>query len=98
MGKADSVTKVFLRDNEVFADAFNYLILEKGEMVNMCKAWDDHWKNGKQAGICEGEIRGLVFSVRNVMKKLNMSPENAVEFLDIPKEQQKDIVKLLQSA
>jgi len=32
MGQADSATKLFLKDNEVFADAFNYLIYD-GEPV-----------------------------------------------------------------
>ena len=180
MGKVDSVTKEFLRDNTVFADAFNYLIydgeqvlsfvenynihlitpeslettdlvkfksklrdvleyikcsnneelmnrlsederfvsmdyetaqllsvclgikleeeLEKGETVNMCKAWDDHWKSGKQAGICEGEIKGLVFSVHNLMESMNFSREKAMEVLKVPVEQRDAIIKLLQSA
>ena len=72
--------------------------LKKGEQVDMCKAWDDHYENGRQNGIREGKEEGLVFSVRNVMKKLNTSVESAMEFLDIPKEQQGDIVKHLQSA
>ncbi len=32
MGQVNSATKLFLKDNEVFADAFNYLIYD-GEPV-----------------------------------------------------------------
>ena len=66
--------------------------------MDMCKAWDDHYENGRQSGKEEGKTEGLLFSVRNVMKKLNMSVENAMEFLDIPKEQQSVIIKQVQRA
>lgn len=41
MGLADTVTKAYMKDNSVFADAFNYLIYG-GEAVvdlNNCKNW-----------------------------------------------------------
>ena len=35
MGQADSATKMFLRDNEVFADAFNYLIYDGKPVITL---------------------------------------------------------------
>ena len=67
--------------------------LEKGETVNMCKAWDDHWNSGKQ----EGKIEGLAFSVCNLMDSMQMSIERAMEVLQVPVEQQPDIIKQMQT-
>ncbi len=66
--------------------------LKEGETVNMCKAWDDHWESGRKIG--QKEERML--SVKKLMIKLNLNVENAMEILEIPKEQQADIVKLIQ--
>ena len=33
MGKADTITKQFMSDNQIFADAFNYFVYD-GEQVN----------------------------------------------------------------
>ena len=29
------------------------------EYIEVCKAWDDHWKSGERAGIVIGEERGI---------------------------------------
>ncbi len=34
MGKADTVTKAFMRKNEIFADAFNFLIYDGASVVS----------------------------------------------------------------
>lgn len=67
---------------------------KKGERVDMCKAWEDQYEYGKQ----HGEVKGLAISVRKLMQKQRMSAENAMDFLEIPEEQQEEIIKMLQSA
>ena len=35
------------------------------EVLDMCKAWDDHWKSGEKAGIMIGEERGIEVFVKD---------------------------------
>lgn len=48
---------------------------EKEEVINMCKAWDDHKESGRKEGRMEGRIEGAVLFAR----KLNMDDELIVK-------------------
>ena len=49
---------------------------EKGmEVVDMCKAWDDHKESGRQEGICT--------SIKNLMESTMVSAQQAMEMLQI---------------
>ena len=64
------------------------MVDEKEEVVNMCKAWDDHKERGRK----EGRIEGAVLFAR----KLNMDDEQIIksimEEFDITKEKAEEYV------
>lgn len=61
------------------------------EVACMCKAWDDH----KKAGIKEGVLETRVESIRNLMKNLSITMEEAMDVLEIPKSDRERCVKLV---
>ena len=65
--------------------------------VDMCRAWkewwDDAYKEGKNKGKIEGKDEGKteerlhhLQSIQTLMNKLNLTLDNAMEFLEIPSE------------
>lgn len=64
---------------------------EKGEVVDVCKAWDEHWESGRELGIKQGKEQGIksgidkqiVASVRAIMDSLDVSLEAACNILKI---------------
>lgn len=56
---------------------------EKGLVIDMCKAWDDHWENGRKQGIEQGIDKQIVTSVRAIMESLEVSLEEACNVLKI---------------
>lgn len=53
---------------------------EKGmEVVDMCKAWDDHKESGRR----EGRQEGICTSIMNLMESTMVSAQQAMEMLQI---------------
>ena len=48
---------------------------EKEEVVNMCKAWDDHKKRGIQEGIQQGLQQGRCLEVYSLVQDGILDPE-----------------------
>lgn len=48
---------------------------EKEEVVNMCKAWDDHKERGRKEGRIEGLAEGRIEGAVLFARKLNMDDE-----------------------
>ena len=48
---------------------------EKEEVVNMCKAWDDHKKLGIQEGIQQGMQQGRCLEVYSLVQDGILEPE-----------------------
>ena len=48
---------------------------EKEEVVNMCKAWDDHKKRGIQEGIQQGMQQGRCLEVYSLVQDGILEPE-----------------------
>lgn len=65
------------------------------EVACMCKAWDDHKKSGIKEGRREGVLENRVESIRNLMKNLSLTIEEAMDVLEIPKNDRDRCVKLV---
>ena len=48
---------------------------EKEEVVNMCKAWDDHKKRGIQEGMQQGIQQGRCLEVYSLVQEGILEPE-----------------------
>ena len=57
---------------------------EEGEMINMCKAWD----NSMQQAENRGKDTERINSIRKMMQKLNLTAKQAMDVLDIPAAEQ----------
>ncbi len=69
---------------------------EKGEEVyDMCQAFEDYKEEGRLEGRSEGEISAFRHSIEKVMKKMQMTFEEAAEFLELPKTEQKKLQILM---
>ena len=53
---------------------------EKGERVNMCKAWDDHIERGRR----EGRQEALEENLKCIMKNMKITVQQAMDILEIP--------------
>ncbi len=65
--------------------------VEKGEDVNMCKAWDDHY----QKGVACGEAQGLVKSAIALMESMEWTAEYAISNLKVAAEDYDRILGLV---
>lgn len=65
---------------------------EEGEVVSMCKAWDDH----EARGIAKGEARNLLEVVSNLQKNLSCSLEKALVAMGKTLEDYENAKKLLE--
>ncbi len=78
--------------------------VEKGEDVNMCKAWDDHYKRGvacgeergEARGLIRGEENGLIKSIISLMESMEWTAEHAMSKLKVASEDYDRILGLLQ--
>lgn len=59
------------------------VVNEKGKVVDVCKAWDDHWESGRKAGMECGKSRQIIASVTALRESLKISLEEACEMLKI---------------
>lgn len=77
MAEKDIVTKDYIKDTEVFADAFNYLIFDGKPVINPSKLHEmDPVEIGMPYG--EGKTRGTVQKFRDSLKYLTaMEDESA---------------------
>ena len=62
---------------------------------DMCKAFDDIRLEGKEEGRAEGREEGLIQSIRALGASMNWSPQQAMDALTIPKDEQKKYLKML---
>lgn len=56
---------------------------EKGERINMCKAWDDQKESGRQ----EGRQEAFTTNLKCIMKNLQVTIQQAMDILEIPEEE-----------
>ena len=72
-------------------------------LYDMCKAFDDIRLEGKEEGRAEGKAEGraegreegLIQSIRALGASMNWSPQQAMDALTIPKDEQKKYLKML---
>ena len=61
---------------------------EKGDRINMCKAWDDHMERGRREGREEGKREGRyeekAENLQCIMKNLKVTIQQAMDILEIP--------------
>ncbi len=62
-------------------------IKEEEEEIDMCKAWDDWKAYNYDLGKSEGIEQTRVVNLRNIIKRLNYSTEQALQLLMIPEEE-----------
>ena len=54
--------------------------VEEGEMINMCKAWDNSLKQAKNEGAEEKQVE----NIRSLMKTMKLTAKQAMDALMIP--------------
>lgn len=70
----------YLFDQESISKAYDQELRAEGRM------------EGRMEGRAEGRVGALVNSVRSLMNKLGMSASQAMDTLDIPADQRKDLL------
>ena len=83
----------------------SYYKESKGGKQEMCEIWEEIKNKGKlegliegkligrQDGLAEGEIIGILKSIRKLIAKNGYTLEEALDFLDIPKEEQSKYIE-----
>ncbi len=61
----------------------------------MCRAVEECLERGRQTGIKEGIKEGEVVAIRNLMKNLHMTVEQAMETLEIDKSKREEYIELI---
>lgn len=90
MAEKDIVTKDYIKDTEVFADAFNYLIFDGKPVINPSKLHEmDPVEIGMPYG--EGKTRGTVQKFRDSLKYLTAMEDESAAYLLLGIEAQSDI-------
>lgn len=74
---ADAVHTIFTLTG-INLDTKKILDAEETEVVNMCKAWDDH----KETGKIEGKASALVEAIDNLIINMNLSLEEACKAIN----------------
>ena len=62
----------------------------------MCKIWDDIRNEGVQEGEKIGIQKGVLISLKGVMRKYNLGLEEAMEAICIPEEEKEWVRKALE--
>ena len=76
-------------------DRFTEVLQEEGKPRDMCEVLDRVEARGEAKGIQRGIDQNRIESIKNVMKKLKYSAQQAMELLEIPAaEQPKDLAQL----
>lgn len=60
-----------------------YKETEEG-VQTMCEITEKLYKKGKKLGFAEGEAKGILFTLKNMMETLKLAPEKALEVCKIP--------------
>ena len=64
-------------------------------MTNMCVALEEMKKESEQIGISIGVAAGKLEDIKNIMKNLQMTAQQAMEAIGIPKDQQQTYLQKL---
>lgn len=95
MGKVDTVTKAYMRKNNIFADAFNYLIYEGKPVVDLEQLRElDTTEIALPFGSQEkenGQSDDLVQKYRDILKSAVVMQEDEVAYILLGIENQTDI-------
>ena len=95
MGKVDTVTKAYMRKNNIFADAFNYLIYDGKPVVNPEQLWElDTTEIALPFGSQEkenGQSNDLVQKYRDILKLAVVMQEDEAAYILLGIETQTDI-------
>ena len=79
MGKKDTVTKDYMKDNYVFADAFNYLLYGGKQVIDPQKLRPLDTTTGTSYG--EGRTQVPVQKFRDVSKYLTVMEDDSAAYL-----------------
>lgn len=63
--------------------------------VNREEAYTDGYKKGEEQGIEQGIEQGVLSSVRNLIDSMDITAEEAMKYLMIPEEKQKEYLDRL---
>ena len=102
MGKADVVTKNYMRQNHVFADAFNYLIyggehviheqeLREVDTMEMALPYVEHGSEWETSGKKEGDDLEVVQKYRDILKRAVIKQDGNACYILLGIENQTDI-------
>ena len=82
-----NVLKDYLAEEEVANIMFTLLDEQKAK-----RFWEDEIRQESEA---KGEDKANISNIRTIMKKMNLSPQKAMDFMDIPAEDQERYTPLL---
>lgn len=99
MGKVDTVTKAYMRKNNIFADAFNYLIYERKPVVDLEQLRElDTTEIALPFGSQEkenGQSDDLVQKYRDILKSAVVMQEDEVAYILLGIENQTSTMRCL---
>ena len=83
----------------------SYYKESKGGKKEMCEIWEEIKNKGKLEGLAEGKILGRqqgvieerINSIKKLMRKNGYTIEEALDFLDIPKEERSTYIEIFTS-
>jgi flagellar biosynthesis/type III secretory pathway protein FliH len=64
----------------------DFITQEGGRPVTMCEVLDRAENKGREDGIKKGEENARLEAIRNIMKNLHVTAQQAMDVLEIPKE------------
>ncbi len=81
----------------MLSEEFGIAVTEKisKEVSTVCNLSEGIYKRGKSEGLVEGRLKTLQNDVKNVMKSLNMSMEEALKVLNVNREDRTLLMKML---
>ncbi len=74
---------------EELAERARYFKKDSKGVAAMCEIWEEVLQEGMEKGMEKGRAEEQLSSIRNMMNKLGLTAEKAMDVLDIPMEKRK---------
>ena len=75
----------------------SYYKESKGGKQEMCEIWEEIRRKGLREGEAIGRQQGIIVSIKKLMSKNGCTLEEALDFLDIPKEDRTTYIEIMTS-
>lgn len=71
------------------------LDMKEEEEINMCEAFQNFLREGREEGRVEGRTEMVIENVKKLMEKLNITDQESMDILDIPQHDRSTILNLM---